>query len=101
MCKRAASASTKEDRNGSPDSPPPARPRPGRLRPISPQLVEGVKRQPGFLLHVASEDSQGFCVAEVWDSQEQHDAWFNNNVAPNIPTEIKQKVVQLHAIHRP
>ena len=68
---------------------------------ISPPLVEGVKRQPGFVLHVAFEDSHGFCVAEICDSQEQHDAWFNNNVAPNIPTEIKQEVVQLHAIHRP
>jgi hypothetical protein len=41
-------------------------------------------------------DSQGFCVAEIWDSQDQHDAWFNENVAPNVSTEIKQEVIQIH-----
>ena len=67
----------------------------------SPPLVEGVKKQPGFVLHVAFEDSDGFCVAEIWDSQEQHDAWFQENVVPNIPTEIKQESIQLHAIEWP
>jgi quinol monooxygenase YgiN len=68
---------------------------------ISPPLVEGVKRQPGFVLHVAFEDSQGFCVAEIWESQEQRDAWFNENVVPNVPAEIKQEVIQIHAMHSP
>jgi len=68
---------------------------------ISPPIVEKLKQQPGFVLHVAFEDSQGFCVAEIWESQEQHDAWFNDNVVPNVPVEIKQEVVQIHAIHRP
>ena len=68
---------------------------------ISPPIVEKLKLQPGFVLHVAFEDSQGFCVAEIWESQEQHDAWFNDNVVPNVPVEIKQEVVQIHAIHRP
>ena len=68
---------------------------------ISPPIVEKLKQQPGFVLHVAFEDFQGFCVAEIWESQEQHDAWFNDNVAPNVPVEIKQEVVQIHAIQRP
>ena len=68
---------------------------------ISPPLVESVKQQPGFRLHVAFVDSQGFCVAEIWDSQEQHDAWFNENVAPNVPAEISQEVVQIHNVVSP
>src|SRR2546430_2189084 len=44
---------------------------------IAPPLVEKVKQQPGFVLHVTYEDAQGFVVAELWDSQEQHDTWFN------------------------
>ncbi len=68
---------------------------------ISPPLVEKVKQQPGFLLHVAFEDSQGFCVAELWESQEQHDTWFNENVVPNVPAEIKQEVVQIHNLVQP
>ena len=67
----------------------------------APPLVEKVKSQPGFLLHVSFEDAQGFCVAEVWESQEQHDTWFNENVVPNIPTEIKQEVIELHSLHMP
>jgi quinol monooxygenase YgiN len=68
---------------------------------ISPPLVEQVKQQPGFVLHVAFEDSQGFCVAEIWESQEQHDAWFNANVVPNVPAEIKQEAIQIHNIVSP
>jgi hypothetical protein len=65
---------------------------------IAPPLIEQLKQQPGFVLHVAFEDSQGFCVAEIWESQEQHDAFFNEQVVPNVPAEIKQEVVQLHNI---
>ena len=74
---------------------------PAQYDEISPPIVEKLKQQPGFVLHVAFEDSQGFCVAEIWESQEQHDAWFNENVVPNVPAEIKQEVIQIHAIHRP
>jgi hypothetical protein len=68
---------------------------------ISPPLVELVKQQPGFVLHVAYEDSQGPCVAEIWETKEQHDSFFNENVAPNVPGEIKQEVIQLHSVHKP
>ncbi|MGZ4417833.1 MAG: antibiotic biosynthesis monooxygenase, partial [Gaiellaceae bacterium] len=46
----------------------------------APPLVEQIKKQPGFLLHVSYEDASGFVVAEVWETQEQHDTWFNENV---------------------
>ena len=68
---------------------------------ISPPLVALVKQQPGFVLHVAFEDAQGFCVAEVWETREQHDAFFNANVVPNVPAEIKQEVIELHSLHQP
>jgi hypothetical protein len=74
---------------------------PAQYDEISPALVEKVKQQPGFVFHVAYEDSQGFCVAEIWESQEQHDAWFNDSVVPNVPVEIRQEVIQIHAIVRP
>ena len=63
---------------------------------ISPPLLAELKGQPGFVLHVAFEDSQGFCVAEIWESQEQHDSYFDEKVVPNVPAEIKQEVVQIH-----
>jgi quinol monooxygenase YgiN len=68
---------------------------------LAPRLVELVKQQPGFVMHVVYEDSQGTCVAEVWESKEQHDSFFNEHVVPNVPAEIAQEVVELHAVHRP
>jgi hypothetical protein len=68
---------------------------------ISPPLLAGLREQPGFVLHVAFEDSQGFCVAEIWDSQEQHDSYFNDQVVPNVPAEIKQEVINLHNVFMP
>ena len=68
---------------------------------ISPPLVEQIKKAPGFVLHVAFEDSQGPCVAEVWESKEQHDRFFNEMVVPNVPAEIEQEVIELHSLHMP
>ena len=67
---------------------------------ISPPLVEKLKTQPGFILHVAFMDNGVFTVSEIWESQEQHDHWFDENVKPNVPG-IKQEVVDLHAVHTP
>jgi quinol monooxygenase YgiN len=68
---------------------------------LSPPLVEAIKSAPGFVLHVAFEDSQGLCVAEIWESQEQHDAYFSANVEPAVPAEIQQEVINLHNIVQP
>jgi quinol monooxygenase YgiN len=74
---------------------------PAQYDQISPQLVELVKKQPGFVLHVAYESPQGFTVGEVWESQEQHDSFFNEHVKPNVPAEITQEVIDLHSVHKP
>lgn len=67
----------------------------------APPLIEKIKQAPGFILHVAYEDSNGVCVSELWETQEQHDAWFNENVVPNVPVEISQEVIELHSLVRP
>jgi hypothetical protein len=74
---------------------------PAQYDQISPPLVEIEKKQPGFILHVAFEDSQGFCVAEIWETKEQHDVYFNEHVKPNVPAEIAVEVIDLHSIHKP
>jgi hypothetical protein len=68
---------------------------------ISGPLVEQVKKQPGFMLHVSFVDAGGFCVAELWETQEQHDSWFNANVVPNVPMQVSQEVVEIHSHHAP
>ena len=74
---------------------------PAQYDELSPQLVELVKKQPGFVLHVAFEDAQGFYVAEIWETKEQHDSYFNEKVVPNVPAEIKQEVITLHNVFIP
>ena len=74
---------------------------PAQYDEISPPLVEQLKKQSGFLFHVSYEDAAGFVVAEVWETQEQHDTWFDANVKPNLPFEISQEVVALHSVHTP
>jgi quinol monooxygenase YgiN len=68
---------------------------------IAPPLVEKVKSQPGFLFHTAFTDKGQFTVSEIWESQEQHDTWFDANVAPNLPMTVQQEVVELHAVQTP
>jgi heme-degrading monooxygenase HmoA len=67
----------------------------------APPLIALLKQQPGFLVHVAYDDAGGFVVAEVWETQEQHDAWFDANVKPNVPFEITQEVIDLHSVVKP
>ena len=67
----------------------------------APPLVEQLRKQPGFLVHVTYEGAEGLVVAEVWETQEQHDTWFDANVKPNIPFEITQEVVDLHSVYTP
>ena len=67
----------------------------------APPLVEQPRKQPGFLVHVTYEDAEGFVVAEVWETQDQHDTWFNANVKPNIPFAITHEVVDLHSVQTP
>jgi hypothetical protein len=68
---------------------------------ISPPLLDEIKKAPGFVLHTAFDDSQGFCVAEIWDTKEQHDTYFNEKVVPNVPAEITQEVIELHNVLKP
>jgi hypothetical protein len=64
-------------------------------------LAPMVKKQPGFIMHVAYPSPGGFSVGEIWESQGQYETWFNANVKPNVPGEIKQEVVELHAVVQP
>ena len=67
---------------------------------MAPPLVEKLKAQVGFLLHVSYEGADGaFTVAEIWESQEQHDAWFEQNVRPSLPGAVEHEVIPLHSFH--
>jgi hypothetical protein len=68
---------------------------------IAPPLIEKLKTQPGFVLHVSYEAAgTGFTVAEIWESREQHAQWFENNVKPNLPGDVTHEVIELHSLQQ-
>jgi heme-degrading monooxygenase HmoA len=67
----------------------------------APPLIEKLKAQPGFLYHVAFVDEgDRFTVSEIWETQEQHDRWFSENVEGVIPG-IEQQVINVHSVVTP
>ena len=70
---------------------------------MSPGLHELVKKQPGFIIHVAYPTADGFAVGEVWESQAQQETWFNGHVKPNLPDPdaMSAEYFPLHAIVQP
>jgi heme-degrading monooxygenase HmoA len=67
----------------------------------APQLNPQLKEQPGFIYHVAFPTADGFAVSEIWESREQHDRWFNEQVKPNVPVEITVEAIDVHNIVTP
>jgi hypothetical protein len=41
----------------------------------------------GFVAHYAIVEDGGITVIEIWDSIDQHDAWFNETVKPHLPAD--------------
>jgi len=66
----------------------------------SAQLADLVRKQPGFMMHVAYPSPGGFSVGEVWESRGQFETWFNENVKPNVPV-VQHEVIELHAVVQP
>lgn len=56
---------------------------------------------PGFKLHVAYPTAEGFAVAEIWETKEQHEKFFNEHVKPNVPDDVNPDVVELHTLVTP
>ena len=74
---------------------------PSRYDEISRALVERVKAEPGFMIGVAFMDAGVFTVSEIWESREQHDRWFDENVRPNVPGVQQDWVIEVHSVYKP
>ena len=68
---------------------------------VSTELLPKLKQQPGFLYHVAFSEGDGLTVSEIWESREQHDEWFEENVRPNVPAEISVTALDVHNVVTP
>ena len=71
----------------------------------APGLYELVKKQDGFIIHVAFPTPDGFGIGEVWESQAQQESWFKTHVTPNLPPAVldamSTEYIQLHAVVQP
>ena len=74
---------------------------PSQYDEIAPPLVEQLKSQPGFVIQAAFIDSGVFTVSEIWESREQHDRWFNENVKPNVAGVEQDWIIELHSLNAP
>jgi hypothetical protein len=70
---------------------------------MAPGLHPLLKQQPGFIMHVAYPIPGGFAIGEIWESQAQHESWYNEFVAPNLPDPdaMSTEYHELHAIVQP
>ena len=48
-------------------------------------VVDALVKAPGFVSHVSGAASSGYRVIEVWESREDHQAWYDDHVAPSLP----------------
>jgi heme-degrading monooxygenase HmoA len=51
-------------------------------------VVDAIAKAPGFVSHLSGAASSGYRVIEVWESREDHQAWYDNHVSPNLPPGI-------------
>ena len=47
----------------------------------------------GFIAHYAFLEGDGLTVSEIWDTQADHDAFFDEHIKPKLPQEIPTPAV--------
>jgi len=70
---------------------------------MAPELHPLLKKQPGFIMHVAYPIPDGFGVGEVWDSKAQQETWYNDFVVPNLPDPgaMSSEYFEVHSVVQP
>lgn len=63
-------------------------------------LAQFMTTAPGFILHSAHRIDTGWCVVEIWESQEASDRFFVQWWAPNLPVgkRPRRKSRELHRL---
>lgn len=54
------------------------------------QMAPLMKTHKGFIAHTGGvSPNGGFRIVEIWESEADGQAWFDNNVKPNLPPGMK------------
>ena len=51
-------------------------------------VADAREKAPGFVSHISGAASSGYRVIEVWKSREDHQAWYDDHIAPNLPPGV-------------
>ena len=57
---------------------------------VSAEAMPSQSKADGFVAHYAIVEDGGITVIEIWDSIDQHNAWFNEVVKPNLPPDTPE-----------
>jgi hypothetical protein len=52
-------------------------------------LTEAMASAPGFVSHLSGPTATGYCVVEVWETQEAHQAWLDEHITPSLPPGLQ------------
>ena len=63
------------------------------------ELIPKLRIQPGFLMHVAYVTPDGLGVSELWETQEQHEAW--STTEPHMPPGAERNYLEVHSLVSP
>ena len=55
---------------------------PEQVQPLIAQVVEQIKTFPGFIAHARGPIPGGVQVTEVWETEEAHERWVREVIAP-------------------
>ena len=64
---------------------------------VAVEAMPSQSKADGFVAHYAIVEDGGITVIEIWDSIDQHDAWFNEVVKPHLaPDTPEPRFTELH-----
>ncbi len=63
-------------------------------------VQQSQKEADGFVAHYAVFENGGLTVTEVWDSVEQHDAWWDAHMRGVVPADLpRPEFAEIHRIN--
>ena len=62
-------------------------------------LTEAMASAPGFVSHLSGPTPTGYCVVEVWETQEAHEAWLDAHITPSLPPGLEPTPPEYVPLH--
>ena len=53
-------------------------------------VLDAMAKAAGFVSHIGGVSASGYRVIEVWESRDDHQAWYDAHIAPNLPPGVER-----------